>query len=323
MLLDRHRLNMLGLPIIEGLDDLSRVTHLSKGLLYRLSKFPNKNYLLYDIPKPGGKVRQITQPSRQLKAVQSWILRNILDHLKAHPACKGFEKQKNIRDNALPHVGALSVICLDLDDFFPTVSASRVWTIFQTLGYSPFVSTMLTSLCTYDAALPQGSPASPKLANLAVYSLDSRLSGYVGSKGIIYTRYADDLTFSGHSYTRLVAALPLIRKIIETEGFSVNESKTRICGPSRRHCVTGLILGPEAPGIGRQRLRSIRARIHKLCSIPKATPPSEEVKSINGWLAFVCGVDKSRAEMLVRYVHGLKSQYSDSAISLLQLPKMA
>ena len=268
-------------------------------------------------------MRQISQPSRRLKAVQSWVLRNILDHLKAHPACKGFEKQKNIRDNALPHVGALSVICLDLDDFFPSVSAARVWTIFRTLGYSPFVSRILTSLCTYDDGLPQGSPASPKLANLAVYRLDSRISGYVGSRGIIYTRYADDLTFSGYSYARLVAALSMIQKIIETEGFSLNESKTRICGPSRRHSITGLILGPEAPGIGRQRLRSIRARIHHLCSIPMATHPTEEVKSINGWLAFIYGVDKPRAEILMPYVHTMKNKHSDSAITFLRLPETA
>jgi hypothetical protein len=104
---NRIKLTLLGLPPIETLEDFSVHTHLSKGLIYRLSRYNNKNYFIYDLPKKTGGVRTIAQPSPELKAIQSWILRNILDLLKVSPACKGFEKKTNIYDNAKPHIGSL------------------------------------------------------------------------------------------------------------------------------------------------------------------------------------------------------------------------
>lgn len=315
---DKYRLNIFGLPSIESLDDFAKVTNLSKQLLYKLSKYPTLNYLVYPKAKSNGKVRQICQPSKELKAVQGWILRNILNKLESHPACKGFEIGKSILDNALPHVGSVIVMSFDLENFFPRVPANRVWMLFNTLGYNPFICTILTNLCTYEGGLPQGSPTSPKLANLVTYRLDSRLAGYTGGKGIVYTRYADDMTFSASSYAILTSAINTIRQIIKAEGFTLNENKTRIAGPSRRHSVTGLVLGPESAGVGRQCIRELRVRIHRLCNVEKSKAPKTELASLNGWFAFINGVDKSRTKILQEYILKLKDKYPGSAIDLLR-----
>jgi len=200
---DKFRLSLLGLPAITSLDEFSAVTHLSKGLIYRLSKFGDNYYKTYEISKKSGAKRKISQPSSELKSLQGWINKNILERLSVSPACKGFEKQMTIRDNASPHIGSNALMSLDLEDFFPTIKINQVWSVFRTIGYPPRVSAILSAICTYENALPQGSPTSPKLSNLVTIKLDKRLLGYVGKRGVVYTRYADDLTFSAYSPSKL------------------------------------------------------------------------------------------------------------------------
>ncbi len=150
------RLRMLGLPAIDNLQELSTEIHLSISALYKLSKYSSYYYKTYTIPKKSGGSRTIAQPAYELKSVQSWILRNILEGLKVSSSCKGFEKNMNIRNNAEPHVGANIVINLDIENFFPSIRASWVYNIFRTLGYNRLMSTIFTSLCTYQNSLPQG-----------------------------------------------------------------------------------------------------------------------------------------------------------------------
>lgn len=312
---DKIRLSLLGLPALESLDDISSVTHLSKKLLYNLSRFADDYYFVYELPKKTGGHRTIAQPSKDLKAVQSWILRNILDRLTVSTACKGFNKGSNIVDNAKPHIAANSTLCLDLADFFPSVKVNQIWTIFRTVGYSPRISAVLARICSYNGVLPQGSPASPRLANLVCLRMDARLLGYVGKKGIIYTRYADDLTFSAFTPVKLIKALPTIEKIISSEGFELNRAKTRLAGPARQHRVTGLIVTDFDVGIGRKKLRELRSKLHHICVVPEEDVSQSDLNHLKGWLAFVKSVDKNRINMINDYINGLKIKYPSSAIT--------
>ncbi len=314
---NKIRLTLLGVPPIETLDDFSTFTRLSKGLIYRLSRFNDKNYFSYSITKKSGGSRLISQPSAELKALQSWILKNILDRLKVSPACKGFERQVNIVDNAKPHIGSLAVMCLDLDDFFPTIKVNQVWSVFRMLGYNPRIASVLATLCTYQGTLPQGSPASPKLSNLVCLRLDSRILGYVGKRGIMYTRYADDLSFSSYSYTKLIKVYPFVSRIIRSEDFKLNLSKTRFAGPSRRHQITGLIVNDTRVGIGRIRLRELRAKINHFCKNSSITQSGQSLEHIKGWLSFVKNVDSKRYEMLIKYVQKKQTKFPKSKVSLL------
>jgi len=313
------RLHLLGLPSISSIDELSDTTHLSKSLIFRLIKYNDKFYRVYKLPKRNGGYREIAQPSKELKALQAWINRNILDRLEVSPACKGFERDTSILDNATPHVGSNAVLILDIEDFFPSITANKVCSLFKRIGYPSQAAAILAKLCTFKGRLPQGSPASPKIANLVCLRLDLRILGYVGKRGIVYTRYADDLTFSGPSTSSLLKLLYVVKTIINDEGFEINNYKTRIIGPSRQHKITGLIVNNSFAGIGHRQMRVIRSKVHRLCKYDAYSVPQKELNHVMGWLAFVKGVDTKRSLILYRYIQGLKEKYPDSGIQKLKI----
>ena len=283
-------LQLFGLPLIESLDDFSRVSRLSKKFLYLNSRGSDSSYITYSIRKKNGKLREISQPTRKLKAIQSWILKNILERLEVSSASKGFKKGDSIMSNALPHLSANVVFSLDLEDFFPSIRGNKVYAVFRTLGYNKHVSALLTSFCTFNNKLPQGGPCSPYLANLICLQLDNRIQGYVGKRGIVYTRYADDLTFSASGAQKLLKTVKTLEKIIESEGFKLNTDKTRIKGPCQRRVVTGLVVTEDSIGIGKNKYRFLRSKFFNLIRDNKES----EANIIEGWLAFVKSVDKKR-----------------------------
>ena len=120
----------------------------------------------------------------------------MLKRLKSHPAATGFEAGRSIVTNANAHVGAAVVVRMDIKDFFTSTSRKRVLHYFSSIGWNRLAARVLTDLCTYDGSLPQGAPTSPRLSNLVNYRLDVRLAGVAKKLGAVYTRYADDMTFS-------------------------------------------------------------------------------------------------------------------------------
>ncbi len=311
---DAIRLNMFGLPVIQTIEDLSEWTHISKYTIFQLSKNSSKNYKSYTIPKKSGKLRTINQPSKKLKGLQSWILVNILNKLKVSNSCKGFEKRSSIAKNAEPHIGANTVLTIDLKDFFPTIKQKQVFNIFKAIGYNNVIAVILTNICTYEDALPQGSPCSPKLANLSAWQLDVRIQGFVGKRGINYTRYADDLSFSGLSPVKVVQILPMIKKIVEDEKFKINPSKTRIAGSSRAKIVTGLVLSSETFGIGKHKYKNVRAKIHHL-TLAKEQTNIKLLYQVNGWLAYLKSVDPKRLNKAVKYIKELADKYPTTLVT--------
>ena len=151
-----YLLQLFSLPILNNLEDLSVSTHISKKTLYRLSKFNSCHYARFSIPKKSGATREIQCPSREMKAIQAWILRNILEKIQVSKAATAFKPKTNISLNAVQHLGNQYIYCIDLENFFPSIGYSKVYTIFNTIGYNPHVSHILASLCTCDEKLPQG-----------------------------------------------------------------------------------------------------------------------------------------------------------------------
>src|SRR5262245_29776453 len=204
------------------------------------------HYRTFQIPKKSGGVREIAAPMARLAAAQRWILQNVLAPAQSlHDAAHGFVPGRSTVTNARPHVKRAVVVNMDLADFFPTISFPRIRGLFRKMGYSGAVSTIFALLCTesprrvatYDGrsyhvalgprALPQGACTSPALANLVATSLDKRLDHFATSVGWTYTRYADDLTFSGDTLIpkgqedkRSIAWLiARARHLAESEGF--------------------------------------------------------------------------------------------------------
>lgn len=311
-----RELKWYGLPVIENLEDFSRATNISKHTIYQLSKYSNKYYKVYSIPKSNGKQREICQPSKRLKGLQAWILVNVLNKLKVSASCKGFEKGTSIADNASAHQDADVVLSMDLENFFPSIKRLKVYNVFRSIGYNSLIATVMTNLCTYEGFLPQGSPCSPKLANIISFRLDARIQGYVGKKGIVYTRYADDLTFSGINPASVVRIIPTLKTIIKDEGFRVNKHKTRIAGIARCKTVTGLVLYDSTYGIGSEKYRKLRAKIHHL-TLPIEQENIKLLYEVKGWLAYLNSVDTKRLGTVKRYIERLSKVFPDTLVAEL------
>ena len=151
------------------------------------------------IPKKRSGFRDVEIPSDRLKNIQRWILRNVLESMEVHESCYGFVKGKSIFDNASLHVGKECVLNMDIKDFFPSITQRDVFNIFYQKGYTKKVSYYFSKILTKDGVLPQGSPASPMISNIIAMRLDKRLSELAKCYNAIYSRYADDITFSGAS----------------------------------------------------------------------------------------------------------------------------
>lgn len=251
-----------------------------------------RNYRYRWVPRRGGLPRLIEAPKLRLKEVQRWILREILAGVPAHDAAHGFTRGRSAISHAGIHCGQPAVLALDLRDFFPSVTAGRVFGIFCTLGYSRQVSHVLTGLCTNAAAiiawnalppgggeeggrfrlgralaaphLPQGAPTSPALANLAAFGLDRRLTGLAAAFGLRYSRYADDLTFSGRGLSgkRSSAVARYAAKIARDEGFALQPRKSRLRTAARRQLVTGVVVNAH-PNLAREEYDRLRATLHR------------------------------------------------------------
>lgn len=309
---------MLGLPVIQTMDDFSELCHISKYTLYQLSINSDKYYKTYSIAKKSGKLRTISQPSKKLKGLQSWILVRILNQLRVSSSCKGFEKGTSIADNASSHIAANSLLTIDLEDFFPTITQKQVFNVFKALGYNNKIAVTLSNICTYDETLPQGSPCSPKLANLISWRLDIRIQGFVGKRGITYTRYADDLSFSGLHPLKVVQIIPMIKKIINDEKFKINPSKTRIAGPLRAKVVTGLVLADDSFGIGKRKYKDVRSKIYHLI-LPTEQLNYKLVEEVRGWLAYLNSVDKKRLAKAKKYINDLSLNHPSTLVTKLMM----
>ncbi len=305
---------MLGLPVIQDISDLSKLTHISKYTIYQLSKHSDKYYRIYSIPKKSGGQRIICQPAKKLKGLQAWLLVNILNKTKTSESCKGFEKGSSILDNVKPHRGSNTVLSIDIEDYFPSINSKQVYNIFYTIGYNKLMATVFTNICTCNGFLPQGSPCSPRLANLVSWMLDVRIQGYVGRRGINYTRYADDMTFSGLKPKTVTNIIPVVKSILLDEGFKINSSKTRIAGAARAKRITGLILSDNSCGIGKQEYKKLRSKIYHL-ALDKENKNTKLLNHVNGWLSYLNSVDKKRLEQVFIYIKKLENKFPNRQMS--------
>jgi len=243
------------------------------------------------LPKRRGGFRLIEVPKARIKAVQRRVLRCILDAIPTHPCAEGFVRGRSALSHALHHSGHAAVLCLDLEDFFTSIPHGRVFHVFRAAGYPAPVARVLAGVCTTalppaefarcprpDSAaelaryqrlrqsaltqhLPQGAPTSPSLANLCAFGLDRRLAGAAAAVGAKYSRYADDLAFSGDAtFARRIRDFSTLASAIALdEGFEVNFRKTRIMPRATRQLVCGLVVNarPNLPRRDYDRLKAV------------------------------------------------------------------
>jgi len=264
------------------------------------------HYVRYTIPKGNGGRRTILAPKAELKAIQRKILSELLDKTIVSPMAHGFVKARSIVTNAKQHVGREFLLRLDLKDFFPSITFKRARGMFISLGYSFAVASVLGLLCTeYDREpfdrdgtiyyvsigkrhLVQGAPTSPTLSNLSAYHLDHRLNGLAKKRNFTYTRYADDLTFSGNSLDDTLRILDIAQRIIPEEGFIVNTKKTHIFRQSSRQMVTGIVVNQQT-STPRQLRRKVRAILHNAKQTGLEAQNKEQHENFRAYLLGLIG----------------------------------
>lgn len=208
------------------------------------------------------KCRKISTPHPTLMKLQRWILRNILEQLEVSPVSFAYRKGVCLKDNAAPHVGKKQMVKADISHFFETVSYGKVYGVFAEAGYDKPVATLLAKLCTLRGHLPQGAPSSPALANLVMGRFDEIVCAYCDERGIIYTRYSDDLTFSADRMD-IAGLLRFVRATLKAEGFSMNSKKIRVLGPGARHQVCGIVTN-EVLSVPKSYRRKLRQEVYFL-----------------------------------------------------------
>ena len=266
-----------GYPVIFSLEHLAMLMGVQSGYLRKLigenKKYANseepykfQRYHYFKMKKKDGGYREIMSPSKDLKYIQKWISKNILEKHPLQDSCKGFRKGISIYDNAQPHEKADLLLKVDLLKYYDTITERRVFGVFADMGYVKNLAVVLAKLTTSyhrrqywknipdkelsqmgykdfspPPVLPQGAPSSPAIANIVANVMDKRFSKLSEKLGFSYTRYADDLTFSIKGEGRL-PSLKFIREIISEERFCVNDNKIKFYKRGVKQYVTGLTI---------------------------------------------------------------------------------
>jgi retron-type reverse transcriptase len=321
-----------GVPEIGDLSQLRAllgiVSERQLGYFLLASDKDDGPYRRFTLPKRGGGTREICAPKKQLRWVQRQLLDKVLAPVAVHDAAHGFIPGRSTVTNAAPHLGAELLLKFDLTDFFPTIHFYRVVGLFTRLGYpvgnarfssrdeSPQVAPTLARLCCYtpgprswgNAVLPQGAPTSPAISNLVCRRLDARLTGLAKRNAGVYTRYADDLTFSFKSAdVELGRFRWWVDQICHQEGFFVNQSKFHVIRGSQRQVVTGLVVNDtlHVPRDQRRRFRAIlnNCRRHGVAAQARGNPRFADY--LRGYASYIHMVQPEEGAELLQQVEEL------------------
>lgn len=276
-----------GLPVIFDRRHLAFMLNVDPTHLYMLIDRVSRFYKYFAIKKHSGGLRRIMAPYQELRRPQEWIKEHILDKIEQPRCVTAFAKGRSTIDNAKVHEGKKFVLKVDIKSFFESIEVAQVYKAFRRMGYEKSVASCLASLTTakideykYDELeeqpevqqlfdelkgrhypfLIQGAPTSPALANIVCYRMDRRMMGLANILGINYTRYADDITFSADEREKL-PKVGMIRRIVESEGFRLNEEKTVLLHEGNRQIVTGLLVDGQVRVPGAYK-KNIMRHIH-------------------------------------------------------------
>lgn len=250
------------LPPIYLIEQIAELADICLEELLRMIHSPRNFYHSFLIPKRNGGSRQIQAPMPSILKVQRWILVEILEKIPIEDVAHGFTEGKSVLTNAKLHVGKRCLLKFDIKEFFPSIKLVRIIGLFKSFGFSASISNALARLTVLDNSLVQGSAASPRISNLIARSLDRRLEALANELGLTYSRYADDLAFSGRTISLQVSQY--VRNIVEAEGFFMNEKKTRLTRGQGKKIVAGISVGTEKPLVTKSFKRQLRSEIYKL-----------------------------------------------------------
>lgn len=257
---------------------------ISPRLLGYLMQKPERNYRRFEIGKRGGGTRTIDSPRVFLKTIQAWINDYILWRLPVHPNCHAYVRGKSIVTNALGHTGKAYVGCIDIEDFFGSLSDRRIRRVLVEQGIGENLAYSVSKLATLRGGLPQGAPSSPTLSNAALYSFDHALAKECEARNLSYSRYADDIAISGNRKDQIGAVIGIAESLLSQSGLRLNKSKTRIASRGGQQRIAGVVVNSFAqpPRILRRR---IRAMFHQATVSPEDY--KDRVDILRGYLSYL------------------------------------
>lgn len=243
-----------GLPIIFNREHFSQLVGYNLEYIHRMSNSPIHFYRTFSIRKSSGKLREISEPLPDLKSIQKWILTEILNNIPVSAFAKAYTTGRSIKENARFHKKQNFVLNVDVKNFFPSIPFYKIKELFKEMGYTNDVSLLLSNMCCLENCLPQGAPTSPALSNIVCLNLDKKLSTLAINHKLRFTRYADDITFSGKELPHKL--INKIKSILLSENLIINKEKTRIQRRNNRQEVTGIVVN--------EKLQVPRSMRHKL-----------------------------------------------------------
>jgi len=254
-------------------------------------------YRSYPIKKASGKLRWIDAPQKPLKEYQKKILERLLYQFRAHESAVGFIKHIGVKDGAARHLGNKVVLCIDVQDFFGSLSLFQVYAAYgymltklskdkKSFSYGSEDLELLVKLSTYKGHVPQGAPTSPALANIICRQMDRELQDIAVKNDLVYTRYADDIAFShARKNFKITKIIEQTKKVMSYYGLKLNSKKTRVLRPHKRMAITGVVIN-EKLSVAKPVWRNVRAQLHNL-SINKDTLSVEEYQKLRGKIEWI------------------------------------
>ena len=242
--------------VYRELSSLEQDLGISAKTLYAVSNNLSKHYRKAKLPKKSGGFRNLSVPDEVLKSIQKQIAEVLLIHRPTSRYAKAYRFGSSTLRNAKHHVGKQVVLKLDILHFFDSIRYSTVKDkVFPEEIYAEPLRILLTMLCYHKDALPQGAPSSPAITNIILYEFDEQLGQWCRERGIAYTRYCDDMTFSGDFEP--LEVIRYVRLELKKMGFLLNEQKTRIQRPGQQQTVTGIVVNEKLsiPADYRRKLR--------------------------------------------------------------------
>lgn len=303
--------------MIEIVSFLSEETGLPESAISRIVSSAPRRYKVYTIPKRNGGEREIAQPAREVKALQRALLAGPLRNLKVHAAATAYRDGASILDNAQRHAGSgRAILKMDFSNFFPSITDLDWRKYCHANGVLDEEGITITSSLLFRQVgssgrlrLAIGAPSSPALSNALMFEFDDEITRIVHEDKVIYTRYADDLTFSAPRAGHLRDVVKNVKRVLRALPYPkmrLNEDKTVLATTKYRRTVTGLTLANDGSvTIGRWRKRILSAMMHRakngLLSI-------EERQYLAGYLAFVAAIEPG-------FIVGLNARYGERVVS--------
>ncbi len=276
----------------------------SARTLYGLSNNLEKHYHNVLIPKSDGSKRKLSVPDLILKRVQKSIADNILVQYPVSRYAKAYKVGSSVQRNAQPHIGKKKILKLDIEGFFDHILYSQVKDIvFCEEKFAEPIRILLTMLCYYKESLPQGAPTSPAITNIIMYDFDETVGAFCNKKNIAYTRYCDDMTFSGDFDEREV--ITFVKRELCKLGLFLKNRKTVVIPATKRQMVTGIVVN-EKMNITKDYKKNIRQEMYYIKKFgldehlnrSGISDKQRYIQSLKGRIAFVLQTASNNCEFM-------------------------